>query len=464
MGESTEEDKLERYSKRSRNIVYSTQIFNNKDKKPKIILRELEELGENKVWTLILKYEIDGIPQEVIMGLLNDTQNKKEKVMEIIKLMTGQLEENVDDNLDYESYEELARYVRNQRIPFELTPEGLKILYSKDKNNISIPRTYYEDVNGKIKKLFFKEDLDKMKEDMSYEVKKQIEDREKEDKWTRAKNKFLNNADKQIGERFLKGEQIYKILSKSDILEDDSEDIIKQKKKEQRDIAIEELYQSYNVKLDKDGKNLTMPQKKKLLLNKFLGIKENGIIHDIMQALEKNERDIYSELNKSQGKDESEELDKIKEIQNYEQFFKLVSDGRDLNARIYALKIQKINFDEMKEKMQQFGINDKEIYEYIDMKKKVIDELGTENTKGKEESDYKSIEDFNKFLLNSSTREYTEKSEELIVSEIYKLAREKLLEDNWREIYEYNSVARRYDRPLCPMPERNVRNINFKSR
>ena len=425
MGKDTINDKLEKYSKRSRNIQYSTNVLNNNGEEPKIILRELKESDRDKDWVLVFKYKINDIPQEVIMGLLKDTQNKKVKIMEILKFMRGQLEENRTNAEGYESLIKLESYIKRERVPFELTPEGLKILYSKDKENISILRTHYEDSNGKINKVFLKADLDKMKKDMTFKIKEYIEKKEKQNKWLNAREKFLNIKDEVTVSKFLKGEEILKIMENTEISKNDSDEVIEQKKKEQKDIAIQELFQSYNVKII--------------------------------------ENEMYLQIYAPDGNIQEKYKDKLKNIQNYEQFFKLVQNGMDLNARIFALKIYKIDFNELKDYLKESGVKDEELFKYLNMKENLINELGTDNVQGKEEQ-YKSIEELDKFLINSSVREYTKKDDELIISGVYKLAKEKLLEDNLEEIYEYNSLAKKYDMPLCPMPEKTKKDIDFHNK
>ena len=463
MGKDTIDDKLEKYSKRSRNIQYSTNVLNNNGEEPKIILRELKESDRDKDWVLVFKYKINDIPQEVIMGLLKDTQNKKVKIMEILKFMRGQLEENRTNAEGYESLIKLESYIKRERVPFELTPEGLKILYSKDKENISILRTHYEDSNGKINKVFLKADLDKMKKDMTFKIKEYIEKKEKQNKWLNAREKFLNIKDEVTVSKFLKGEEILKIMENTEISKNDSDEVIEQKKKEQKDIAIQELFQSYNVKMDQDNSNLNDEQKQKLLLTAYLKIKEKGIIHDINTLLENIENEMYLQIYAPDGNIQEKYKDKLKNIQNYEQFFKLVQNGMDLNARIFALKIYKIDFNELKDYLKESGVKDEELFKYLNMKENLINELGTDNVQGKEEQ-YKSIEELDKFLINSSVREYTKKDDELIISGVYKLAKEKLLEDNLEEIYEYNSLAKKYDMPLCPMPEKTKKDIDFHNK
>ena len=116
MSELTIDEKLNKYAKESKNIEYTTKVFektSEEREEPKVILRQLIDDNENNMWTIILKYKtLDNLPQEVIMGTLDNTPQRKDKAIEIMALIIKQLKENVLADSGYEYYEKLSQYVR----------------------------------------------------------------------------------------------------------------------------------------------------------------------------------------------------------------------------------------------------------------------------------------------------------------------------------------------------------------
>lgn len=232
MNENITEEKLDKYAKESKYITYSTEIYKttlNEREKPKIALRELTkeeddekeegaEKKEKRIWSFILKYKtLEKIPQEVIIGTLDDTPDRKDKAIEIIKLLIGQLEENVVSEDGYKNYEELFQYVHNQNIPFNLTMEGAEILITKSKENVKIERTCFENEKGKIESRFDKDDIEKIKKERNTKLKKYIEEKQIAGRWKERREKIINSFDTEDEkQKFLKGENITKFLKETD--------------------------------------------------------------------------------------------------------------------------------------------------------------------------------------------------------------------------------------------------------
>ena len=192
MSKLTTDEERTKYAKESEIIKYSTNILEEKDgrEKPKIVLKELTN-EKNRVWTIIFKFKtLDNISQEVIMGTLDDTPERKEKAIEIINLIRGQLEENLIAKEGYKNYEELSSYVKSENIPFILTPEGTNILSCKSKDVVEIKRTYKENDNGEIVSLYEKEDIDQMKTNQNAELNEYIKQKRLIQKWEERREKI----------------------------------------------------------------------------------------------------------------------------------------------------------------------------------------------------------------------------------------------------------------------------------
>ena len=76
---TTKELLEEKFAKKSNNIVYSTKIFENQ---PQISFHNFEEIKEDGtievIGVFILKYEINRIAQEAIIGKLKNTNRVTE--------------------------------------------------------------------------------------------------------------------------------------------------------------------------------------------------------------------------------------------------------------------------------------------------------------------------------------------------------------------------------------------------
>ena len=266
MNELTTEEKLNKIAKQSKNIYYSTKLFeeskSEKDE-PKIFPRELikgEGESEKHLWAVILKYKtLEGIPQEVILGTLGDIYQRKEKVIEIINLIKKQLKQNVTSEAGYENFEKLSMYVKNNDIPFKLTMEGKNILFIKGKENIEIERTCFENKQGKIENLYDNENLEQMRKEKNSEINEYIKESRIIQKWKERREKILKSFDtEEKKQKFLKGERITEFLQEMD------ENIEKQK-----DITASYLLEAYDENKSEDE------NPKLRLLKGYLKIKDD---------------------------------------------------------------------------------------------------------------------------------------------------------------------------------------------
>lgn len=436
MSKLTTDEERTKYAKESEIIKYSTNILEEKDgrEKPKIILRELTD-EKNHVWTIIFKFKtLDNISQEVIMGTLDDTPERKEKAIEIINLIRGQLEENLIAKEGYKNYEELSSYVKSENIPFILTPEGTNILSCKSKDVVEIKRTYKENDNGEIVSLYEKEDIDQMKTNQNAELNEYIKQKRLIQKWEERREKILKILD--IDEKkhdFIKGENITEFLKTTD------KDINKQK-----DIVADYLLEATEENVEENPKLS--------LLKVYLKIKEKGIAIDIKRVLESLENNYYKNIKERQGKISQEDYNKLEIIDDYKTFFDLVKTAKDWNARVFALKLKRINFSNLKKIVQTVKNNDPELIQYLDLKERMITEVQTDNI----EVDYNkhnSVKELDKFLVHSSVREKTKEDDEHVISGIYQYVKREIIASNFKEMELYNHYAEKSDIPVYQLPK-----------
>lgn len=458
MNESEIKDKLQEYARTSKNIQYSTKIFEKTEdpnKKPKLLLREVikdENKKENHFWAVILKYTIDNIPQEVIMGTLGNTNDRKEKAVEIINFIGKQLEENTIPEAGYDYYKELYNYLKTLNIPFKFTMEGLNILANKRKEKSNMVRTYYPDKQGKIQCAYPEEAVITIAEQKMQKLLEEANKMEELGKWRERRKKILNSFNtKEKRQELLKGEGITLFIQETD------ENI-----ETQKNIVFDYLQEGLE---DSSNEN---PKFK--LFKRYLLKKEKGLAIAAKVTLEELEDKYYNEIRKKGGNFTQEELDWLALIKEYGKFFDLVKVGRDWNARLeFSLQIKDFNilkkiFEEKK---------DKELLEYLDLKEKMINEVKLAEIEV-DFNKYDSVKELNKFLINASEREINsskraidyskiliegeieieEVNEQEFVSQMYEHVKRLIIESNFDSLELYNKYAEKSNRPVCPLPEK----------
>lgn len=439
MNESEIKDKLQEYARTSKNIQYSTKIFEKTEdpnKKPKLVLREVikdENNKENHIWAIILKYTIDDIPQEVIMGTLGNTNERKDKAVEIINFIRKQLEENTIPEAGYDYYKELYNYVKTLNIPFKFTMEGLNILANKNKEKSSILRTYYPDKQEKIQCVYPEDAVITIAEEKTQKLLEEANKMEELGKWRERRKKILNSFNtKEKRQELLKGEGITLFIKETD------ENI-----EAQKNIVLDYLQEG----LEEENSN---ENPKLQLLKGYLQTKEKGLAIDAKVILEKLEDKYYNEIRKKGGNFTPEELDWLALIKEYGKFFDLVKEGRDWNARLeFSLQIKDFNvlrkiFEEAK---------DKELLEYLDLKEKMINEVKLAEIEV-DFNKYDSVKALNEFLINSNERKITRGKEQNFISQIYEHVKRLIIESNFDSLELYNKYAEKSNRPVYPLPEK----------
>lgn len=443
MNENYTEERLDTIAKRSKKIYYSSRLFEENNKEggnAKIFLRELKKgkgNHEKLIWAIIVKYKIFGsVPQEVIMGILEDTLEQKENAIEIINLMNKQLKQNAISETGYENYESLERYVKSKKIPFKLTIEGREILLYKGKENTEIIRTCFENKLGKIEELFPKEYLEKMNNEKISELNKYVKERKILEKWKERREKIIKSlkTEEKI-QKFLNGERITEFLKKSD----SSKDI-------QKNIAVNYLLEEDSIG---DSKKQNLKAK---LLDSYLKIKEKGISIDVKRVLEDIESEYYRIIKEKKGEISSDDYNKLEIVQDYKTFFDLVKMGKDWNARVFALKLKKIEFKNLKKLIKFAKGNDKELLDYLDLKEKIINEVQTNNI-DVNCSDCKSLKELNGFLVKSSIREKTKEDDEHVILGIYEYIKKEIIINNINDIEFYNDYAKKSYLDIYQIPK-----------
>lgn len=432
--------KLNDYARNSKDIAYTINIFDKKNqetnKKPKIVLREvIEGRGnvERHVWAIILKYEIDEIPQEVIIGTIGDTEERKEQAIEIISLIRKQFEENTIPGSGYNYFKELNSYIQTQKIPFRFTSEGIGVLGEKNKKTTSYFRTYSSDEKGKIRCMY----NEKAVREIVYERTKKILDDDvqiaEEKKWKERREKILKSfkTQEKTGD-FLKGERINQFIQETD------DDI-----KKQKDLVIDYLKDTGREQTQEEKEN-----PKSQLLNGYLQLKEKGISIDAKIILETLEDKYYGKIKETGGKVSPEDIACLDLIKEHEKFFDLVKEGRDWSARLnYFLKLKDFSF--LRKVFE--ASKDDELLEYLNIKEKMIKDVKLTEIEV-DSAKYDSVKEFDEFILNSKIRKMTRGKEVNFISQIYDHIKRVMIETNYDSVELYNKYAEKSGRDICSLP------------
>lgn len=469
----------EKFAKKSKEINYSTNIFENQ---PQINFYKVEEERQDgtieNTGVFILKYEINGIQQEAIIGKLKNTNRAFEKAKDIKELIENQLRENSKSSNNLNNFNQLKKFVTLNNLPFELTMEGSDIITYTGRENISVRRTYYEktseDKNSKIKCLYSPEEMLEFARERKINNKELFSQIENNKKWNKNRVvilKILTNKENQ--KEFLKGEKIANLVETTD------EKLILQNYKE---LIVEYLKESY----EKDGNSENELERNDATnsFSDYLAIKEKGIAISAKEILEKiqekTENDILEKSKK--GFTEREEIDNnrtLNTLKNYSRFFDLIKTSRNVNARIAAKKLYRIDFSVMK-KLFERVTNDKELIKYIELKGKSINDIEEQDNKKSQINEDKesilfqrdmkfdyyqnneSVRDLYNFLAKSSSREHTIADEEKKVLDTFDSIKVELIKSNIKAIKSYNRYAEKSGMYICPLPEGNETMREYK--
>ena len=427
---------MEKNQNLNNKIEYSTKIFDSMNKeRPTFILKDLEVKNDkgdiNRILAIILKYKINSKEQEAVIGTIQNTTDRTEKAKTIIQYLTEQFHENFDEKPGFGGYYKLMQYKKKDGVPFELTVEGTNMLAIKDKNNVQIPKTFSNNENGKMNKIFVDEDIEIMKKQQNTEILKYIKEEEQEKKWDVRREKILNQLEKKNKEekqKFINGEKITEFINKAN---------------EDNDIK-RELVGDYFVECFESNDD-----NKVNLANGYAQMQEKGYAINVRVALEEQREKCYKLIQIEQGKPKVNDvqvkkiLDLIDNINEYLNLFELVKEKRDWNAS-FTYKAKKLDFSEVKKLCEIYNPNDKEILKYLELKEKTLkDDKINKSGKENEYGDSESIQNLDKFLVKSCVKDYTKPnnlySAKNAVIENGKYMVNKLYEHIAREIVDYNS-------------------------
>ena len=159
------------------------------------------------------------------------------------------------------------------------------------------------------------------------------------------------------------------------------------------------------------------------------------------------------------GEEEAKNSKILKKIDEYSQFFDIIKKGLDRNARMFALKIAKINFGVINKFFSIYKKDDEELLQYIEAKEEMINETQIDDIT-LEEDKYASVRKLYQFLLNAKVRDNIKEEEESLISLIFDQCKLDLLRENKKAIRTYNRYAFVHDRYVCPtaseLEEKNV--------
>lgn len=417
-------------------IEYSTKIFDSINKeRPSFILRDLEvkndKGGINRILAIILKYKINSKEQEAVIGTIQNTTDRTEKAKTIIQYLTEQFHENFDEKPEFDGYYKLMQYKKKDGVPFELTVEGTNMLAIKDKKNVQIAKTFSDNGNGKMNKIFVDEDIEIMKKQQNIEMLKYIKEKEQEKKWNARREKILNQLEKESKEekqKFINGEKITKFIN------DTNED--NDKKRELVGDYLVECFESNDVI-------------KNNLANGYAQMQEKAYAINVRVALEEQRDKCYKLIQIEQDKQNVNEvrvgkiLNLIDNINEYLNLFELIKEKRNWNAN-FTYKAKKMDFKEVKRLCEIYNPNDKEIVKYLDLKEKTLsDEKLNKSGKENEYKDSETMQNLDKFLVKSCVKDYTKPnnlySAKNVVIENGKYMVKKIYDHLVREMIDYNS-------------------------
>lgn len=448
---ATEKDKEK--TEESRYYEYSTRIFDSCNEMPKIKLKELlvddgknnKNKKERKI-ALILNYKINGKEQNVIIATANQFQDRTAKSRVIIDYISAQFEENFKGKPGFENIEKLYQFTyrdeeaakkRNNKIPIEFTSEGIDIILEKGKNNVIIPKTVVYDDEEKMKYFLSKEDAEQMKTIKQNILDRYIKKEKNEREWTERREKILESLDDKRKESFLNGEKITNFLEKNE--------------------------KDQNVKREyTEAFLLEHLEKKQLgsLISDYAQLKEKAFAINIKVVLEKQRDRCFKKIKEESEKNAEVDKNKINaytklkdRINEYLLLFELIKQKEKWNAS-YTYEDKDMNMEDVKVMCKAYDPDDKEILQYLDLKKETInnDKFYPED---KENNYIYSGPNKNlyKFLIKSNVKDYTtpdiysaknivENKVNTISESIYAHIEREILYYNKDDIMFYNKYAK----------------------
>ena len=435
--EDTQEKNI-KYGKNSILIRYNNIVVN--DKNTNIIpITILDDNTSKNVCIFLLKYTLNTIPYEVVMGKLQlDKSDGKlgEKSKIIQEFLLKQIEVNSKGINDYEYCKSLDKICDKKNIPFIYTDEGINIVTNSGKEDKIIERTYYCNEEQDILKLECMKPEKKMDLYVSEaNIRKSINEKVKQNKAIRAAKEELTPDNL---EKFNLGKKIknYKNLQ--------SKDIIFSTRKALVNYLIQEKLQKYNEDNTSKERKLTMQEymiikhhfkekenrdviidpsmilgasKEETLAEKYFRLKEKAIAIDIKQMLEETQEEYLEEMNNEEitpNEKGKENIDIYNSINNYKTLFDFIKQGQDINTRFCYVHTQN-GFDglipiiEKQLRKTNEAEKSEEIMRYLKLKENLLKNVILQKGKGYIDlyNENKQSKEFVEFVMKTNSRIYT---------------------------------------------------------
>ena len=220
---------------------------------------------------------------------------------------------------------------------------------------------------------------------------------------------------------------------------------------------ITEKYQKYgNITNEEEKENATRE------FQEYVNLKEKGIAIDAKILLEEVQNKFEEKFIKQNEEQKVSEEEMFRQsrtmntLYNYARFFDLIKNGRELNARIYAAKLVKIDFSIMKKIFNNFH-KDEELLKYIDLKEEEIREMQDEtyvlSVSTYEDYNKDSVKELNSFLIRSSIREHTRQDDEEKILDTFDQMKVELIKHNIEALKKYNYYAEKNGLYTCSLPK-----------
>lgn len=401
-----------------------------------------------------MKYGIT--KEEVIIGKLKNTNRAFEKAREIKELIENQLIENSKGQGKLQAFRQLNRLVNENNLQFEFTMEGTDIITYSGEESIAVRRTYYEKENAYknscIKCLFSPEEMEKFAKERKNNNIQLLNKFDMNEKWKRRRELILKRQETDEDKKlFIEGEKISKIIEEAN-----DEYVLKNYKDVVADYIIEK-YQTYGNLTDGEEKEKATRE-----FQEYVNLKEKGIAIDAKILLEEVQNKFEEKFIKQNDKEKVSEEEMFRQsrtmntLYNYARFFDLIKNGRELNARIYAAKLVKIDFSMMKNIFNSFH-KDEELLKYIDLKEKEIREMQDKtyvlSVSTYEDYNKDSVKELNSFLIRSSIREHTRKDDEEKILDTFDQMKVELIKHNIEALKKYKYYAEKNGLYTCSLPK-----------
>lgn len=473
------------YGKKSTVIKYNNNVIENEDTD-----LTFNSIIDNKtlqnVYIFILKYTINEIPYNVVLGKLqlNKGDGKlSEKAKIIQEYILNQLKLNNKGKNNYDFCNQLDRICVKNEIPFIYTDEGIQIVTNNKSGDIVMQRTYScEEENNILKLNSLKPEIRMDLYLSEANIRKAINENIKQNKVTEAAEKELSPENM---EKFNIGKKL------KDFKNEESEDVIFSTRKalvnylineklkkhndenvsDKRKITIQEALQIKRYCKEKENRDVKIDpamiigEKPEITLEeKFFRLKEKAIAIDIKKILEKEQSEYLEE--KMNNPIEVEKDDKFNRINNYKSIFDFIKQGMDVNAKFYysytnaGFEQLKDIIKKQKEKTNEQSneeINEEELIQYLQLKEELL--KGVELNKGKSFFDLydqdEKVQKLIEFVMKTNTREDTKKDEKKLLAETYKVWIDDMILRHKDSVELYNGYARRFNAQICEIPSRS---------